>query len=173
VITKGPGVHIIPSSLRLLALLALLGVSAPGLVAAADIATSSFGQIAIPSPDKPANADSCVEPVAVMRRDHMKFLLHQRDETVLDGERSKKYSLVGCIDCHNPSDANEEIVRYEDPQHFCAGCHNYASVKIDCFECHADRGLNSSQQSKLSPQADTEMLSMHTFRRKLEQTRGD
>ena len=165
--------HITPSSLRLLALIILLGVSAPGLVVAAEVGVSSFGEVAIPSPDKPANADSCVEPVAVMRRDHMKFLLHQRDETVLDGERSKKYSLVGCIDCHNPSDANEEIVRYEDPQHFCAGCHNYASVKIDCFECHADRGLNSSQQSNLALQADTQMLSMHTFRRKLEQPRGD
>ena len=165
--------QIIPSSLRLLALLVLLGVWAPGLVTAAEIGASSFGQVAIPSPVKPAQAENCVEPVEVMRRDHMKFLLHQRDETVLDGERSKKYSLVGCIDCHNPSDANEEIVRYEDPQHFCAGCHNYASVKIDCFECHADRGLNSSQQSKLSPQADTQMLSMHTFRQKLEQARGD
>ena len=165
--------QIIPSSLRLLALLVLLGVWAPGLVTAAEVGASSFGQVAIPSPVKPAQAENCVEPVEVMRRDHMKFLLHQRDETVLDGERSKKYSLVGCIDCHNPSDANEEIVRYEDPQHFCAGCHNYASVKIDCFECHADRGLSSSQQSKLSPQADTQMLSMHTFRQKLEQARGD
>ena len=161
------------SSLRLLALSTLLCLSTPGLVTATEVGSSSFGQVAIPSPGKPAQAENCVEPVAVMRRDHMKFLIHQRDETVLDGERSKKYSLVGCMDCHNPADAGENIVRYEDPQHFCAGCHNYASVKIDCFECHADRGLSSSQQSHLAPRAEAPMLSMHTFRRKLEQPRGD
>ena len=161
------------SLLRLLALITLLGLSTPGLVSAADVSASSFGQVAIPSPGKPAQAENCVEPIAVMRRDHMKFLMHQRDTTVLDGERGKKYSLVGCMDCHNPTDAGEEIVRYEDPQHFCASCHNYTSVKIDCFECHADRGLSSSQQSRLAPQAETQMLSMHTFRRKLEQPSGD
>ena len=162
-----------PSLLRSLALITLIGVSAPGLMVAADAGASSFGQVVIPSPSKPADAANCVEPVAVMRRDHMKYLLHQRDTTVLDGERAKKYSLVGCIDCHNPAKANEEIVRYEDPQHFCAGCHNYASVKLDCFECHADRGLSSSQQSNLTLQADKLQLSMQTFRRKLEPARGD
>ena len=162
-----------PSWLRLLTLIMLFGVSTPGLVAAADASTSGFGQVAIPSPNKPANAANCVEPVEVMRRDHMKFLLHQRDKTVLDGDRSKKYSLVGCIDCHNPANANEEIVRYEDPQHFCASCHNYASVKIDCFECHADRGLASSQQSYLTTPANIPLLSMQTFRHKLEQPRAD
>jgi predicted CXXCH cytochrome family protein len=159
--------------LRLLSLIILLAGSAVGPVAAADVSTSSFGEVAIPSPGKPADAIDCVEPVEVMRRDHMKFLMHQRDATVLDGERSKKYSLVGCIDCHNPASADEKVVRYENPQHFCASCHTYASVKIDCFECHADRGLSSSQQSNLTLQADKLQLSMQTFKRKLEQARGD
>jgi len=161
-----------PSLLRLLALIILLGVSAVGLVAAAEPA-SSFGQVTIPSPPRPAEAINCVEPVEVMRRDHMKFLLHQRDATVLDGERDKKSSLVGCMDCHNPASANEEIVRYEDAEHFCASCHNYASVKIDCFECHADRGLASSQQSRLTLWADTQAFSMQTFRHQMGQPRGD
>ena len=161
------------SLLRLLTLIILSVISSAGIAVAADVNTSSFGQVAIPSPTKPADAADCVEPVEVMRRDHMKFLLHQRDTTVLDGDRGKKYSLVGCIDCHNPTKANEEIVRYEDPQHFCASCHNYASVKIDCFECHADRGLSSSTQSRLTLQADKLQLSMQTFKQKLEQARGD
>ena len=161
------------SLFRLLALGALFGASTASPVVAADVDTSGFGQIAIPSPGKPANATDCVEPVEVMRRDHMKFLLHQRDATVLEGNRNKQYSLVGCINCHNPASADEKVVRYEDPQHFCASCHNYASVKIDCFECHADRGLSSSQQSNLTLQADKLQLSMQTFRRKLEQARGD
>ena len=113
-------------------------------------AGSTFGKVAIPDPETPTNVAQCVEPTEVMRRDHMKFLLHQRDATVIEGIRSEKYSLVGCINCHNPSVKNEKIVRYEDPEHFCAGCHLYTSVTIDCFECHADRALELVQQSRLS-----------------------
>jgi predicted CXXCH cytochrome family protein len=100
----------------------------------------------------------------------MKFLMHQRDATVLKGERDKKYSLVGCIDCHNPAGAGEKVVRYEDPEHFCSSCHQYTSVKIDCFECHADRGLESSQQSWLKPDIE---LTAHSFDLKKEQVHGD
>jgi len=137
------------SILRLLLLFSLFGLAPAGLLSAADDASSSFGKIAIPNPEKPANAEQCVEPVEVMRRDHMKFLMHQRDATVIDGEREGVYSLVGCMNCHNPASESGEIVRYENPQHFCAECHTYASVKIDCFECHADRGLEQLRQSRL------------------------
>ena len=118
-----------------------------GLAQATDTGSSSLGAVHVPQPPKPIHATQCVEPTEVMRRDHMKFLLHQRDATVIDGTRNEKHSLVGCIKCHNPASA-EKIVRYEDPQHFCAGCHLYASVKIDCFECHADRGLETAQHSQ-------------------------
>jgi predicted CXXCH cytochrome family protein len=161
------------TSLRILLLATLLGTLPFAVASAADEAASSFGSVAIPAPVKPTAAANCVEPVEVMRRDHMKFLLHQRDETVLEGERDKKYSLVGCMDCHNPASTTEEIVRYEDPEHFCASCHNYASVNIDCFECHADRGLANSQQSRLTLWADTQPLSMQTFRHQMEHPRGD
>lgn len=117
-----------------------------GAALAAGQESSSLGNVNVPQPPRPADATQCVEPTEVMRRDHMNFLLHQRDDTVIDGIRTPKYSLVGCIDCHNPA-SGEKVVRYEDPEHFCAGCHLYASVKIDCFECHADRGLGSMQQS--------------------------
>ena len=30
-------------------------------------------------------------------------------------------------------------VSYDDPKHFCRSCHSYASVSIDCFECHASK----------------------------------
>jgi hypothetical protein len=151
----------------------LLGIVPVGSVIAADETASSFGEVVIPSPEKPANASACVEPVEVMRRDHMKFLMHQRDATVLNGDRETKYSLVGCMDCHNPTSVNEEIVRYENPKHFCAECHAYTSVKIDCFECHADRGLARSEQSSLTPNTQSRVLSAHTFSHKLEQARGD
>ncbi len=158
---------------RFLKLAFLLGALPGGLVTAADETTSNFGQIMVPNPSKPVAASECVEPVEVMRRDHMKFLMHQRDATVLDGDRSPKYSLVGCIDCHNPTSAGAEVIRYENPEHFCAGCHAYASVDIDCFECHADRGLAGTGQSRLTLYAQSRQLSAQTFSDKLEQSRGD
>jgi len=148
---------------------ACLGWLAPAI--AAEVASSGFGNITVPEPAKPANANACVEPVETMRREHMNFLLHQRDETVLDGERDSKHSLVGCMDCHNPAESAETAIRYPDPQHFCAGCHLYASVQIDCFECHADRGLGEVQQSQLQPLFDTGLSSLQTFRDRLEHSR--
>ena len=131
-------------------LVAVLLVAAPaGLLGAAEDSASGFGEISIPDPVKPVNAERCVEPVDVMRRDHMKFLDHQRDETVINGERDSRHSLVGCIDCHNPAREDGEAVRYGDPEHFCTECHAYASVSIDCFECHADRGLQKVGQGRL------------------------
>jgi hypothetical protein len=124
-------------SIPRLLLLAALGLAPLGILDAAEYEASGFGEIAVPSPERPARAEQCVEPVEVMRRDHMKLLDHQRDETVINGERDSKYSLVGCMNCHNPASESG------------AECHAYASVKIDCFECHADRGLEQLQQGKL------------------------
>jgi len=101
---------------------------------------AGFGDITIPKPASPNQAQNCVEPTEIMRREHMKFLYQQRDRTVIDGERDGKYSLVGCMDCHNPVSPTGEAPGYGDPDHFCSACHAYVSVKIDCFECHADRG---------------------------------
>jgi len=77
--------------------------------------------------------ESCVAPVAEMRRDHMKLLLHQRDRTLREGVRTTRFSLKGCIDCH--ADAKTGSVLGEDG--FCSSCHEYTAVKIDCFECHS------------------------------------
>ncbi len=81
----------------------------------------------------------CVEPEDVMRRDHMNFILHQRDETVHQGIRTSKYSFAECIDCHVQPDKKGNIAAADDKEHFCNSCHEYAAVTIDCFECHADR----------------------------------
>jgi len=161
------------TALRLLLPGLVLGwlVLAPAIAAEPD--SSGLGAVAIPQPAKPANASSCVEPVEIMRREHMNLLLHQRDATVLDGERDGKYSLAGCMDCHNPADDAASAVRYSDPQHFCASCHLYASVDIDCFECHADRGLGKSQQSRLEPALDDDLLSLQTFHSQLEHAGGE
>lgn len=81
----------------------------------------------------------CVEPEEVMRRDHMNFILHQRDETMHQGIRTSKYSLAECIDCHVQPDDNGNIASIDSKEHFCNSCHEYAGVTLDCFECHADK----------------------------------
>lgn len=83
--------------------------------------------------------EQCVEPTPVMRRDHMNFLLHQRDRTVLQGIRTKQHSLSGCIDCHVNDDTAGNAIPVNAPGQFCDSCHAFTGVKIDCFSCHATR----------------------------------
>ena len=80
--------------------------------------------------------DKCVADTDFMRRNHMKLLLHHRDETVHAGIRSEQFSLTGCIECHASRSTGRVI---GSDQNFCQGCHSYASVKLDCFECHASQ----------------------------------
>jgi len=130
--------------IRILFLLALLPFSST--ILAAENESSSLGNVVIPQPLTPANAEQCVEPIEVMRREHMNFLLHQRDETVLNGVRTEKYSLTGCIDCHAQPGEDGKIVRSDDPEYFCTACHQYTAVKIDCFECHSDQPSADAKQ---------------------------
>ena len=138
--------------------------------AAAQTPSSGFGAVAIPEPPKTRLAAECVEPVEVMRREHMHLLDHQRDRSVIDGERDGRYSLVACMDCHNPVDSAGQAPRYDDEEHFCAACHTYASVDIDCFECHADRGYGQVRQSL---GATPTTLSAATLQLRLEQSGDD
>jgi len=81
--------------------------------------------------------EHCVEPSEIMRKDHMKFLLHQRDNTVHRGVRTKRHSLTGCIDCHVQSNKEGDFIPVDAPGQFCQACHEFTGVKPDCFECHA------------------------------------
>jgi hypothetical protein len=87
------------------------------------------------------NAESCVAPTDVMRRDHMLQLLEQRIKTVHQGIRTKTYSLTNCISCHakkyQTGDHTGEWIPPTSKEHFCQQCHVYTGIKIDCFECHA------------------------------------
>ena len=80
-----------------------------------------------------ANPGKCIASPEVMRRTHMDMLKHQRDKTMHEGERGAKASLNGCIECH-ASKTNGSVLGAKD--NFCQGCHSYAAVKLDCFECH-------------------------------------
>ena len=89
------------------------------------------GRVPLPAM-KAERGESCVAPTEEMRRNHMKMLFHQRDETVHEGIRTKRFSLKQCVDCH----ASRKTGSVLGEKGFCASCHAYAAVKIDCFECH-------------------------------------
>lgn len=89
------------------------------------------GRVPLPAM-KAERGESCVAPTEEMRRNHMKVLLHQRDETVHEGIRTTRFSLKGCVDCHASSKTGSVL----GEKGFCQSCHVYAAVKIDCFECH-------------------------------------
>ena len=117
-----------------LVVLAIVGVVlGVGLAPAA----SAADRVPLPELVKANRGEACVEPLPVIRRDHMKFLMHQRDDTVHEGIRGARHSLVGCIDCHATKDDVGQWVRIDAPGQFCESCHTYASVQIDCFGCHA------------------------------------
>jgi hypothetical protein len=96
-------------------------------------ATAETGRTPRPVLEPAAAGTQCVEPPALMRRNHMEFLKHQRDDTVRGGIRGARHSLKGCIDCH-ASTKTASVAKADS--NFCVSCHSYAAVKIDCFDCH-------------------------------------
>jgi hypothetical protein len=120
--------------LRLLtALLFTLTIAGVSEAAPGDAAPS--GRVAKPVLEA-GKGDKCVEDTQFMRRNHMKLLMHQRDDTVHQGVRTKQHSLKGCIECHASSRNNSVIGSNEN---FCQGCHAYAGVTLDCFDCHTSK----------------------------------
>lgn len=99
---------------------------APGIAAAP---ASGAG----PALDR-ARSGPCVEDPRLMRRTHMDVVRHGRNDTVHLGIRDRRESIAGCVDCHANA-ADGSVVGSNT--HFCQGCHAYAAVKIDCFECHS------------------------------------
>lgn len=90
----------------------------------------------VPLPhDVDKKGDKCVRDEGYMRRNHMKLLMHQRDETMRKGIRTTQYSLKNCIECH----ANKKTNSVTGDDNFCQTCHNYVGVRLDCFECHSNK----------------------------------
>ena len=89
-------------------------------------------------PDLPrGKGDQCVEPTELMRKNHMDYLNHQRDLTVRSGIRTRKHSLVQCVQCHVQQDGEGRFISINAPGQFCYACHQFTGVDPDCFECHA------------------------------------
>lgn len=91
----------------------------------------------LPNIPKAVKGEQCVEDTDFMRKNHMELLLHQRDDTMHEGIRTKKHSLNECLVCHAVKGEDNRPVTVADPRHFCSTCHQYAAVKVDCFQCHS------------------------------------
>jgi hypothetical protein len=126
----------------------LLYLAIPVLVVAGMPVAAMAG---VPLPEVPqarakaSATQGCVEPTQEMRRNHMNYILHQRDRTVHEGIRTRQYSLEECINCHVTPGADGAMPSADSHEHFCNSCHAYAAVDIDCFQCHADRPSRDSQ----------------------------
>jgi hypothetical protein len=132
----------IKNSLIILVLGMLLGVVTPGQAADSLLPEIPEAQARF------SEAQGCVEPTDDMRVNHMQYILHQRDQTMYDGIRTRQHSLVECINCH-VSDA-PDAPRVSSEEHFCNSCHTYAAVSVDCFQCHADRPVKTSGTHSMS-----------------------
>ena len=96
----------------------------------------AFGSERVPKPViEIAKPGKCVEDTATMRREHPDMLKHQRDLTMHEGIRTRTHSLKVCVACH----ASPKTGSVLGQNGFCQSCHEYASVRIDCFNCHASK----------------------------------
>jgi predicted CXXCH cytochrome family protein len=130
--SRNPGILVAAIALGLAYLAGLAVVSAAGEE------ESETSRVPLPEIPK-GQGENCVEDTDFMRRNHMTLLMHQRDDTVLEGIREKKHSLKECVSCHVVTGPDAMAVTAASPKHFCRSCHDYAAVKIDCFQCHASR----------------------------------
>ncbi len=80
-------------------------------------------------------AKSCVMPTEYMKVEHMQLLDVWRHNVVRRGERmfvnadGKLFNMSlsnTCLDCHS------------NKEKFCDRCHDYASVRPYCWDCHID-----------------------------------
>ncbi|MBF0191222.1 MAG: hypothetical protein HQL99_08850 [Magnetococcales bacterium] len=83
-----------------------------------------FSLLAEPPQPEKAVSGPCVRDAEWMRRNHMDFLKHKREETVREGIAVKSESFVACATCHTSR------------ERFCDRCHAYVAVAPNCFECH-------------------------------------
>ena len=105
-----------------------------------------------------ADGVQCVEPTEIMRKQHMELLLHQRDLTMREGIRTRQHSLNQCIECHVQKNNQGDYIPVNAPEQFCASCHNFTSVAIDCFDCHATTPDLPQSANALIQQALSELI---------------
>ena len=143
--------------------LAFVAVFAGAALAPA-LAEDGAGPTLAPAIPK-GKGNHCVRNTAFMRRYHMTMLKHQRDETVHEGVRDGDFSIRACVTCHAVEGADGEPVGYDNPKHFCRSCHDYASVSIDCFECHRSKPVPADKAAEAAPPADGDLEALNAYLR--------
>ena len=90
--------------------------------------------------DRAKAAKECVRSKDYMTREHMKVLDLWRHSVVRNAERiyvnpsGKEFTMSlsnTCLDCHS------------NKTEFCDRCHDYASVRPYCWDCHIDNPKES------------------------------
>ena len=149
----------------MLALLAA-GLFAGGSVQAAETAAKAGS---IGPTIKIFKGEKCVRPTEDMRRNHMKYILHQRDVTMHKGIRTETYQLTNCVDCHADPKTNSVLGK----DGFCASCHQYAAVSIDCFSCHSPSPETNGQPPKAAEATPSRLMNLMRLSAGNERTQGD
>jgi hypothetical protein len=130
---------------------------------ASALADESAGRTPVPAIPK-GKGDHCVRDVDFMRRYHMTMLNHQRDDTVHEGVRDGDFSIKACVNCHAVNGPDGQPVSYADPRHFCRSCHDYESVKIDCFECHQSKPTPLGKAAEaVAPSSDRDLAALDAY----------
>jgi hypothetical protein len=91
--------------------------------------------------EKALAAKECVMSKEYMKAEHMQLLDLWRESVVRQGERiftnakGKQFTMSlsnTCLDCHS------------NKAEFCDKCHNYASVRPYCWDCHIENPKEKS-----------------------------
>lgn len=115
---------------------ALLALGLTPLFAGSGKEAAGRTPVPVVAVDRAEQGEKCVRDTEWMRRNHMTLLKHQRDDTMYKGVRGTDGALRGCIDCHAGKKTGT-VTGSADA--FCQGCHTYAAVSLDCWECHTPR----------------------------------
>lgn len=132
------------------------------------LAQSVMGDPGVTPGSRAAKLDACVRSTPDMRRNHMKYLKHERDETVHKGIRERDLSLAGCVGCHAATDTLGQAVPVNVKGQFCQSCHEFAAVHIDCFGCHRNTPQQARPEfipgfSENTPDSQRTFVSQHTL----------
>jgi [DsrC]-trisulfide reductase subunit J len=129
---------------------ALLLIGAAIAVSGGSAAWAADGAGRTPEPHPPhGKGEHCVMPTEFMRRNHMLMMYAHRHNVVVDGIRTTKFNIDGCVNCHAVKGPDGQPVSFDNPKHFCRTCHAYAAVQIDCFECHNSKPQASDKSAAL------------------------
>jgi hypothetical protein len=114
----------------------------------------SRAETSAPAPIVHPSSGECIEPVEVMRKNHMTMLYDWRDSVVRTSAKDRRWYVNSkgvrfeksltrtCLGCH------------ESRRTFCDRCHERVSVTVTCFQCHAsDHVSYDGGEAGASPEA--------------------